>query len=246
MFASAQERNRDARRSFAIYGSILVYLAFVAYSEYHFYNLVTHFLPQNAQVFGLLAVGVTALSALILPLALHFWVQSGMQLTTAWVFYGVHLFFVCANLILDSNANAGASLSGFFAIYGTYLLPAAIVFYAVGWIIIWAFDPTAQRAERELDFLEMQREAEHQRKLAIEQSRLEAITKAFQSRPAQQALDNWVARNAPKLLADELRISYEELGLDDEERFTWWDDQSDEERQRSFRPSRNGQPAPTS
>ena len=62
------EKNRNAVKTFAIIGSILVYAAFVIYSEYHFYNLVTAFLPPGpAQLVGYLAVAVTGMTAVFLP-----------------------------------------------------------------------------------------------------------------------------------------------------------------------------------
>lgn len=237
------EKNREAIKTFAVIGSILVYLAFVIYSEYHFYNLVQTFLPEGpAQLVGYLAVAVTGLTAIFLPLALHFWVRSGNQKVLAWVFYGAHFLFVAANMVLDSAGNAEANLGRFFEIYGTYILPGVTAIYAVGWIAIWAFDPASQRMEDELDVHETEVSGRHVRRKALAEMKTAAVSSAFRSEAAQRAVNRWAAYNAPKLIAEELGISMEELG--DVGEFRWWVEEAKAEE--PFRSSANGAlPRPT-
>lgn len=235
------EKNRNAVKTFAIIGSILVYTAFVIYSEYHFYNLVQAFLPGGAaQLVGYLAVAVTGMTAVFLPIALHFWVRSGEQKLGGWIFYGVHFLFVAANMVLDSAANAGAELGRFFDIYGTYVLPAVTAFYAIGWIALWAFDPASQRMEDELDVKEAEVAGQHARRRALAEMKGEALAAAFKSPGAQRAVNRWAAFNAPRLLADELNISIDELGNVDS--FQWW--MGEEVEPEAFRPSTNGAHVP--
>lgn len=235
------EKNREAVKTFAIIGSILVYVAFVIYSEYHFYNLVQTFLPEGpAQLVGYLAVAVTGMTAVFLPIALHFWVRSGEQKIGGWIFYGLHFVFVAANMVLDSAANAGVELGRFFDIYGTYVLPAVTAFYAIGWIALWAFDPASKRIEDELDVVETETAARHARRKALAEMKTLAMASAFKSPGAQRAVNRWAAFNAPRLLAEELNISIEELG--DVESFEWW--MVDPEEPEPFRPSVNGTHVP--
>ena len=139
-------------------------------------------------------------------------------------------------MVLDSAANAGVELGRFFEIYGTYILPAVTAFYAVGWIALWAFDPASKRIEDELDVQEAEVAGRHARRRALAEMKGDALAAAFKSPGAQRAVNRWAAFNAPRLLAEELNISLDELG--DVESFEWWMGQREDPD--SFRPSNNG------
>lgn len=218
------EKNRNAVKWIAIIGSIIVYLGFIIYAETHFFSLVTQFLPADAQIVGLAAVGVTLITSIALPLAIHFWVRDGKQRVCAWLFYGTHLAITFANLVLNSalNSNNQDLSPTFQAIYGAYILPGLVVVYVIGWIVIWAFDSSAQRAERRAELREIEEEGKQKRKEILITSQNTALENAFQSPAAQAAVNEWAAANAPAMLAAELGMTVDEFGVSDK-RFVFWD-----------------------
>ncbi len=80
-------RNVAGMKSVAVVLSLVVYLAVVVYSEYHFYNLVSQFVTGAFQIIGIVAVAASFITAVALPLALHFWFRSGGQQVFGFVFY---------------------------------------------------------------------------------------------------------------------------------------------------------------
>lgn len=217
------EKNRNAIKWVAIIGSIIVYLGFIVYAETHFFSLVTRFLPSEAQVVGLAAVGVTLITSIALPLAIHFWVRDGKQRVCAWLFYGTHLAITFANLVLNSALNSGNQISPTFSvIYGAYILPGLVVIYVLGWIVIWAFDSSAQRAERKAELYEIEEDGKYRRKEILITSQNTALENAFQSPAAQAAVNHWAAANAPAMLAAELGLTVDEFGVGNKQ-FVFWD-----------------------
>lgn len=229
-------RSHESYKWVAVVGSIFAYLGFVGYSEWHFYRLITGFLPGDAQVVGVVAVAVTAISALILPLALHFWVRVGKQRTLTLLFTAIHLVIVFANMVLDSAlvSGDGAALRGsaFMSLYGTYILPGIVAVYALGWMVIWITDPDAIRIDEEREAAELARSGKVQRKLLVLTSQNEALEQAFQSTAAREAVNRWAARNAPRLLAAEMGMTEQDLPTRGGD-FSWWE----EEGQRGLPPA---------
>ena len=218
------EKNRNAIKWVAVIGSIIVYLGFIVYAETHFFSLVTRFLPQDAQIIGLAAVGVTLITSIALPLAIHFWVRDGKQRVCAWIFYGTHLVITFANLVLNSalNSNNQDLSETFKTIYGAYILPGLVVVYVIGWIAIWAFDSSTQRAERRSELYEIEEDGKHRRKEILITSQNTALENAFQSPAAQAAVNHWAAANAPAMLAAELGMTVDEFGVGDRQ-FVFWE-----------------------
>ena len=209
-------RSRGSWKWLAIMLSVLIYLAFVTYTEIHMYDLVQRFLPDGLKIFGVAAVAVTALSAVALPLSMHFWVRTGKQKTVLQVFYAFHLIFLASNLVLNSARHAGYEVAEFVSgIYGSYVLPAVVVIYAIGWIMVWALDSAANRAEHKLEIEEEMEDARLGRKLVVVQEQNEALIRSFKSRGAKMAIARWAAENAPKLLAEELGLNPDELPEED-------------------------------
>lgn len=218
------EKTRSGLKKLAIVGSVLVYLAFVVYSEYHFWNLVSSFVPPDFQVLGVIAVAASALSAVILPVALHFWCREGIQRIVAWVFTIIHLVIVFANLILDSATVSGASVSDeFTAVYAVYVLPGTVAVYALGWLLVWATDSDVQRAEQAREAQEAEEDGRWALRKIVAQEKTRALTSAFQSDHAKRKIDRYAGRVAPRILAEELGLSPEELGIEEDETWDFWD-----------------------
>ena len=218
------DKNREGLKRISVFASILVYIAFVAYSEFHFWNLVSSFVPPDFQVLGVVAVAASAISALALPVALHFWCREGVQRIVAWGFTIVHLLIVFANLVLDSATISGASVSDeFINIYAVYVLPGTVAFYALGWLLVWASDTDVQRAEQARETREAEEDGRWKLRKIIAEEKTRALESAFQSDHAKRKIDRYAGRVAPRILAEELGMSPEELGVEEGEVWNFWD-----------------------
>jgi len=139
-----QEHGRGALRGFAVVLSLIVYAAALVYAGVRSYDLFARTLP--ADMLGLAMLGIVALevTALGLPLAIHFWTSPGQQRMIAFGFYGLDLALIIANSILDAAHNAGTILPGFMQWYGVFAVPGLPVFCMIGWALIWMTDPTTR------------------------------------------------------------------------------------------------------
>jgi len=139
-----QEHGRNALRGFAVTLSLIVYGAALLYAGVRSYDLFARTLPPD--MIGLALLGIVALevTALGLPLAIHFWTSPGQQRMIAFGFYGLDLALIIANSILDAAQNAGSVLPGFMQWYGVFAVPGLPVFCMIGWAMIWMTDPTTR------------------------------------------------------------------------------------------------------
>lgn len=212
------ESNTDGMKKVLVVCSVLVYVLFVAWIEYHFYVLVTEFLTGSAQAVGLIAVGVSSLTAFILPAGIHYWFRSGTQLIVAFMFYAFHFLMAAANMILSANAvdaTEGGTLAAFISgAYASFILPAYLVAYGAFWSILWFVDPSSRRLDARRQAEEMAVDAQLHRRLIVENQFSLALQKAFASKAAQRAMNKHVASAAPELMAQELGLSLEDLGLE--------------------------------
>ena len=212
-------RSAGGMKFVAVALSIIIYLAFVAYSEFHFWNLVTKFVPDEFKVIGLVAVGVSAFTAVALPLSLHFWFRQGPQWIIGLIFY-VHFLIVMANLIVDGTLVSSGGTAAFAnGIYATWILPAYIALYGVGWSVLWFLDDGSQRLDSLRNLQDVLTDGRIQRRITVTEMQGAALRKAFTSMGAQRAINRWAALNAPRLLAEELGMSVGELGEDGDYRF---------------------------
>lgn len=139
-----QDHGRNGLRGFAMVLSIIVYTAALVYAGVRSYDLFARTLPPD--LLGLALLGIVALevTALGLPLAVHFWTAPGQQRMIAYGFYFLDLVLIIANSILDAAYNSGAILPGFMQWYGVFAVPGLPVFCMVGWALIWMTDPTTR------------------------------------------------------------------------------------------------------
>lgn len=233
-----QDRGVEAWKQMAVVLSCLIYVCFVGYSEFHFWLLISRFVPGEYQIIGVFAVAVSTLTAVALPAALHFWFRTGMQRNVGLVFYGIHFLIVAFNLVLNSNLIAAGNAPAFITdIYGVYLLPSYLILYAIGWTVLWFNDDSSQALDRVRELVAAEREGQVNRRLKVVEAKDEAIEKAFESVAAKQAINRWAAKNAPKLLAAELGMSPEEMGVDKDADFKFWMPKDE-------KPTTNGQQPP--
>ncbi len=150
-----KDNSRRALRGLAVGLGLVAYFGGLLYAGVRSFDLFARTLP--AELLPLAVIGILALelTAVGLPLAVHYWTAPGSQRMAALSFYVIDLVLIAANAILDSAHNAGDVLPGFMAAYGTYAVPALPIFVMVCWATLWALDP----ASRERDMAETVRSA---------------------------------------------------------------------------------------
>lgn len=125
----------------------IVYLAGLIYAGVRSYSLFAATISADMLALALLGIVALELSALALPLALHYWTAPGIQRIVATLFYLADMALIIANAILDAAHHSGTVLPEFLTAYGTYAVPALPVFCMAMWAIVWAVDPASREAD---------------------------------------------------------------------------------------------------
>lgn len=133
-----------ALRALAIFAGVLVYCGALLYSGVHNWRLMLQGVAPDMVIWAALGVISLEISALALPVALHFWTHSAMQRIAAFAFYGVDLAAICANVILDYAivANSAGDLPGWLSAYLFYGVPATPILAGLGWSLLLLLDPS--------------------------------------------------------------------------------------------------------
>lgn len=153
-----KENSRRALRGLAVTLSLIVYLAGLLYAGVRSYSLFAATIRADLLPLAVLGIVALELSALALPLAVHYWTAPGAQRMAALGFYLLDLGLIVANAILDAAHHSGTLLPEFLQAYATYALPALPVLCMVGWAALWALDPSS----REHDMIAAVRAATHE------------------------------------------------------------------------------------
>jgi hypothetical protein len=150
-----KEAPRRALRGLAVCLSVVVYLAGLIYAGVRSYSLFSRTVDPGLLPLAVLGIVALEVSALALPLAIHYWTAPGAQRLAALGFYALDLFLIVSNAVLDAAHHSGGVLPGFLQAYGVYAVPALPVVCMVGWALLWALD----QASRERDMVESVRSA---------------------------------------------------------------------------------------
>jgi len=178
-----------ALKTIAIWASLFVYFGFICYSGAHNWRLLQSGVAPELRIWA--AVGVIALeiTALALPLALHFWCHAPLQRFLAFGFYAVDLLLIGANMILDYAAVTAnlANLPAWLTFYLWFIVPACPVICGLGWSLLWLTDPS----QRERAMVETLRAATRESLMAriAQQARAADLTKDVDKAAAIMARD---------------------------------------------------------
>jgi hypothetical protein len=180
-----KENGRKALRGLAVTLSLIVYLAGLLYAGVRSFDLFSRTIPADLLPLAVIGIVALELTALGLPVAIHFWTSPGAQRMAALGFYAVDLAFIVGNSILDAAQNSGAILPGFMAAYGVFIVPALPVACMVGWALVWMLDPTS----REHDMTAAVKAATHEAMLSqiIEEAKAVDIADDVRAAAAQRA-----------------------------------------------------------
>lgn len=138
----SEGRNR-ALKTLAIGAGILVYLGMVVYSGVHNWRLMMAGVGQEMQIWAAMGVIGLELSAVFLPIALHWWTHAPLQRFAAFAFYALDLALIFLNVVLDYAVVAGSSdIPGWLQTYLFFVVPATPVIAGLGWSILFLLDPS--------------------------------------------------------------------------------------------------------
>lgn len=141
---------REAMKVLAIAASVLVYVAGLVYAGVRSFDLFARTLPPDMLPLAALGIVAAEVTALALPVAIHYWTVPGMQRIVALGFYMVDMVFIVCNSILDAAYNSGAIVPEFMTAYGVWVVPALPVVCMVGWALVWALDPSSREHDMEM------------------------------------------------------------------------------------------------
>ena len=198
-----KHNQHHALKGVAITLSLIVYLAGLVYAAVRSYSLFAATIDPALLPLAVIGIVALELTAIGLPLAIHFWTQPGAQRMAAYAFYLVDLALIACNAILDAGRHNQTILPGFLTNYGIYVLPALPLLCMAGWSLMWLLDPSS----RERDMRESVKAATHAALLSqIQQATEQAdVTEAVEeaANEAPRALVGETLGNAPRRAVSE-------------------------------------------
>lgn len=162
-------RNSQALKQTAVVLAALTYAFAVVYGDVMFLSVVGTAFPRGTILEPLAYAGaiVTAVSALVLPIALHWWFAPGLQFIGGVMFWFVDIAALVLNSMLAYQIASGA-VDGTMHVW-QIMAPATPMLAVLGWGILFLLDPSHRLrhaiAELEADQVDIyaQRLREHAR-----------------------------------------------------------------------------------
>jgi hypothetical protein len=108
-------------------------------------------LREDLVIFALLGLFTLELSAIGLPLAIHFWTSPGVHRIAALAFYFVDLALLAGNAVLDFRLNAGLALTEPLRIYLDFIAPATPLVVGLMWSVLFILDPNNRIRDLEME-----------------------------------------------------------------------------------------------
>lgn len=167
------ERKAKGIRFIAIGLAALTYALAVVYGDVMFLSVVSHAFPTGFLA-GLAVAGAvaTALSALVLPIALHFWFSPGTQFYVGIGYWIADVLVLALNSIL-AYAIATGSTDSWLMVWRE-ISPATPLLAVLGWGLVFLFDQSHQLRHAQLGLEADQAEAYAERLAAA--ARSEVVT----------------------------------------------------------------------
>jgi hypothetical protein len=146
-----QEARRRAFRSLVLFLGIAAYAVALIYAGVHNYALLTRGVAPELIIFALLGLFGLEISAIALPLAVHFWTAPGLHRIAALAFYAVDALLLFGNSILDFHLNAGLALPAWMDLYLRYIAPATPLVVGAMWATLFILDPANRLRDVEME-----------------------------------------------------------------------------------------------
>jgi hypothetical protein len=153
------ESRRRAFKALAIFVGLAVYAGMLVYAGVHNYSLFVRGLREDLVVFALLGLFTLEMSAIGLPLAIHFWTSPGVHRIAALTFYLADLVLLAGNAVLDFHLNAGQPLTQPMSLYLDFVAPATPLLVGLMWSVLFILDPTNRLRDMEMELASAARAA---------------------------------------------------------------------------------------
>jgi hypothetical protein len=153
------EARRRAFGALAIFVGLAVYAGMLVYAGVHNYSLFVRGLREDLVIFALLGLFTLELSAIGLPLAIHFWTAPGVHRVAALTFYFVDLLLLAGNAVLDFRLNAGLELTEPMRLYLDFIAPATPLVVGLMWSVLFILDPANRIRDMEIELAAAARSA---------------------------------------------------------------------------------------
>jgi len=153
------EARRRAFKAIAVFVGIAVYAGMLLYAGVHNYSLFVRGLREDLVIFALLGLFTLELSAIGLPLAIHFWTAPGLHRIAALTFYFADLALLVGNAVLDFRLNAGLALTEPMRLYLDFVAPATPLAVGLMWSVLFILDPANRLRDMEMELASAARSA---------------------------------------------------------------------------------------
>jgi hypothetical protein len=179
-----KSRNEQALKVIAVALAALTYASAVVYGDIQFLTVMDKAFPHDPVMRALAMAGavMTAVSALTLPVALHWWFSPGLQFLWGIAFWCMDILALGLNSILAYELAIGThdSLIATWQIFS----PATPLLAVIGWGVAFLLDPSHKerhaRAEMEADQIDVY--ADQMRKAANSDEVYQEILEAAKMR----------------------------------------------------------------
>jgi hypothetical protein len=141
------ERSRKSFKIVSFVLSVLVYIAGLGYAAVRTYSLFASTINPDLIPVAVLGIIALEISAIALPIAIHYWTEVGIQRIVAVTFYIVDLLMISLNSVIDAARHSGSVVPEFLTAYATYMLPALPILCICGWALVWATDSASREAD---------------------------------------------------------------------------------------------------
>jgi len=140
-----KSRNATALKMVAIALAALTYAGAVVYGDIQFLQVMDKAFPGDGLMRALAMAGavMTAVSALTLPIALHWWFAPGLQFLWGIAFWFLDIGALGLNAILAYQVASG-HVDGGLGVWQT-LSPATPLLAVIGWGIAFLLDPSQKQ-----------------------------------------------------------------------------------------------------
>ncbi len=210
-------------------------ITFIAYSAAHGINAVSRYAGSSVFAYVAQMVGVVTIEVTLLALYLAWHngrVTGDAQKVAAALVYALAFALACANIVADSQANAGIALPAWLDTYMRWWLPASPALAAIGALIVHSLSPEQSRLRVEQQQRDALLQARFDAAQAVERAQLDEsktlaamrlasrqavmrnLADFWQSDDAQAAIRDTARRNMPQLLRDAGVTIYDERSAD--------------------------------
>lgn len=136
-----QKGKDQAIKTLVSFFGVLVYVAGIFYAEVHGYALLSRGVDPDMILWATVGIVALGITALFLPLGLHYSFHAPIQRFAAFSFYALDLGLLIFNAIADYTTKTSGVLPTWMEFYMFYVMPSTPIIAACGWSALALLDP---------------------------------------------------------------------------------------------------------